>query len=63
MQTELGMDLYKRNSRVWRIFIIKGYVIHAYLGYNIIDIQKLMKEMSGTRNSVISEHSIYLQMS
>jgi hypothetical protein len=34
------MELFRRNSTVQIFVIIKGNVIHAYLGYNIVDIQK-----------------------
>jgi hypothetical protein len=33
------MELLRRNSKGWKLVIIKGVVIHAYLGCTIVAIQ------------------------
>jgi hypothetical protein len=44
IKREPRMELFRRNSIVRMFVIIKGDVIHAYLGYNIVDIQKQLME-------------------
>jgi hypothetical protein len=39
-QILLGMKLFRRNKTAWRFVLRKGNAIHAYLGCNIIAIQK-----------------------
>jgi hypothetical protein len=34
------MELFRRNSKVQRHVIINSDVIHEYLGYNIVSVQK-----------------------
>jgi hypothetical protein len=57
---KLGIELYRRYSKVQRFMKIKGHRIHAYLDYNIIGNQKqfmcialVIKEISGMSTSVI----------
>jgi hypothetical protein len=54
------MESFRRNSKAQTFVTLKGDVVHAYLGYNIVDIQKylmgiasLIKEMSGKSASVL----------
>jgi hypothetical protein len=44
------MELYTRDSTVWRCLVIRSDEIHAYLGCNIIDIQQLMGNASPTKD-------------
>jgi hypothetical protein len=50
---QLRMELFRRNNEVWRVFIVTGDIINAYLGYNNIPVQQLVntalpvKEISG----------------
>jgi hypothetical protein len=40
------MKLFRRNSKSYRFVVIKGGVIRVYLGYNIVDIQKRLKDIA-----------------
>jgi hypothetical protein len=59
IQVQLRVELFGRNSEV-EVCFNKGNMIHIYLGYNIIAVQKqlldivsLVKEMSGKGTSVV----------
>jgi hypothetical protein len=53
IQIQHSTKLFRRNSKFERFVTIKGDMIHVYLGYNIVVIQKLLciasliKRMSG----------------
>jgi hypothetical protein len=66
IQIHLRMELFRRNGEVRRFVVIKGHVVHAFLGHNFVPIQnqltgiaslikeRLKREVLGRTNRLLS---------